>query len=169
MGDRDDDEVRHEFERAMADVEPIEPSRRQRVRKRRAAAPSGGPRAPEFELVRHARRVEGRRREVSEEELGRLKRGEIRPENRLDLHGMSEEAARQEVYRFVRQSRASGLSCIALVHGRGLRSPAGPVLKEGLPSWLTQLPLARFVRAFAAAPPELGGDGVTFVLLARSE
>lgn len=168
MDDRRSGDADDEFERAMADVEPIEPSRRKPVKKRRAPRRGDGRGAPEFELVRQAQRVEGRRREVDEEVLARLKRGEIRPQNRLDLHGMSEEAARQEVYRFVRQSRASGLECIALVHGRGLRSPAGPVLKQRLPVWLTQLPLARDVRAFGAAPQELGGDGVTLVLLVRS-
>ena len=41
----------------------------------------------------------------------------------------------------------------------------GTVLKEALPRWLTQLPLARAVGAYASAPRERGGDGVTLVLL----
>lgn len=168
MDDRRPEDERDEFERAMADVEPVGPARRQPVRRRRVSRPGGRGTGPEFELARRGERFEGRRSEVGEERLAALRRGEIRPENRLDLHGMSEEVARQEVYRFVRQSRASGLACVALVHGRGLRSPAGPVLKARLPTWITQLPLARDVLAFAAAPPRWGGDGVTLVLLASS-
>jgi DNA-nicking Smr family endonuclease len=79
---------------------------------------------------------------------------------------MSAEAARPRVFRFVRQSRASGLACVALVHGRGLRSPAGAVLKGEVPRWLTQLPLSLDVEAFASAPPGQGGDGVLLVRLA---
>lgn len=168
MADRDGD-GRDEFERAMEGVEPIAPDRRSAGRHRAARRP---PRrrqrqdeAPRFEVWREAKRVYGRREDLDEPRFEKLRRGAVSTGNRLDLHGMTEEVARAEVFRFVRQSNASGLEVIGLVHGRGLRSPAGPVLKEALPRWLTQLPLARLVRGFASAPPERGGDGVTLVLL----
>lgn len=89
----------------------------------------------------------------------------MRPANRLDLHGVTEEVAREMVFRFVRQARSSGLAAVAVVHGRGLRSPDGPVLKEALPRWLTELPLSRSVLAFGSSPAQQGGDGVTVILL----
>ena len=55
-----------------------------------------------------------------------------------------------------------------MVHGRGLHSPEGPVLKEALPGWLAAAPIGARVLAFATAGPEAGGAGASYVLLRRS-
>ncbi len=164
MSDRRDDD----FAAAMRDVRPLDESRRRSFRRRGRRLdrrPDRRP-APGFSIERAQSRTYGRREDTPEEVLDELRKGRPRPGNSLDLHGMTEEAARARVFRFVRQSRASGLACVALVHGRGLRSPAGAVLKRAVPEWLTQLPLARDVIAFSSAPPDRGGDGALWVLLA---
>lgn len=152
------------FESAMRGVERVgEPRRRSPVRtRRRSSLPVTGPR---FDYFEEASRCYGRRVDVASERLDELRAGKIAAANRLDLHGMSEEAARDGVFRFVRQASQSGLRCVAIVHGRGLRSPDGPVLKRALPRWLMQLPLSHWVAAFGSAPRDAGGDGVTLVLL----
>lgn len=155
------------FRRAMEGVRPLDEGRRRAVR--RSGGRAAAAEAPAFVVERQAACLYGRRAAASPALLDDLRAGRLEIGNRLDLHGMSEESARQRVFRFVRQSRASGLACVALVHGRGLRSPAGPVLKESVPMWLTQLPLAREVEAFGSSPREQGGDGVTLVLLAPRE
>lgn len=159
-----DDEARA-FESAMRGIEPLEPARRRSGVRRSRRTPSGESAPSRFTVSEEGLEHYGVREDVGIDLLGKLREGRIEPANRLDLHGMSEEAARDQVFRFLRQSVQSGLPCVALVHGRGLRSPDGPVLKRALPAWLTQLPVARLVRAFASAPRERGGDGVTFVLL----
>jgi DNA-nicking Smr family endonuclease len=161
-GDEDD----RVFENAMRGVEPLEPPRRRTPFRNRAHRSAPTPR-PRFDCFDEDSRRYGRREDVAASRLEELRSGQVEPANRLDLHGMSEEAARDRVFRFIRQSSESGLECVAIVHGRGLRSPDGPVLKRALPEWLTQLPLARLVGAFASAPRDRGGDGVTFVLLSR--
>jgi DNA-nicking Smr family endonuclease len=158
---RDDED----FERAMRDVLPLGEAPHRGFR-RRSPAPTGAVVAPVFIAASEGGSVWVRRESLSEETLAELRLGRPAPANRLDLHGMSAEAARPRVFRFVRQSRASGLACVALVHGRGLRSPAGAVLKGEVPRWLTQLPLSLDVEAFASAPPGQGGDGVLLVRLA---
>jgi DNA-nicking Smr family endonuclease len=152
------------FKGAMRDVEPLGETRR-RPPVRRKRSDSGGRASPHFEHLEEGSRRYGRRADVPSVRLEELRAGLVEPANTLDLHGMSEDAARERVFRFVRQASQSGLECVAIVHGRGLRSPDGPVLKGALPEWLTQLPLARVVGAFASAPRDRGGDGVTFVLL----
>lgn len=149
----------------MGDVRPLDEARRRSFRRRSDRASSSSKAAPTFDVQIEGSRIYGRRDGSPAAAIERLRAGRLKPENRLDLHGTTEAAARERVFRFVRQSRASGLGCIALVHGRGLRSPAGPVLKQSVPSWLTELPLAHEVDAFASAPRELGGDGVTLVVL----
>ena len=159
MGKRRGDD----FAKAMRDVQPMEEPRRRSFR-RRGRPVEAGP-SPAFVVERVESRLYARREDVPQEVLEELRLGRPRPGNSLDLHGMSEEAARSRVFRFVRQSRASGLACVALVHGRGLRSPAGAVLKQAVPQWLQQLPLAKNVAAYGPAPADRGGDGVTWVVL----
>ena len=152
-----------DFRQAMQGVRPIERARRRSFRRREA--PDSGAPLPRFHVERQESRFYGLKEGSPETLLEALCSGALKPANRLDLHGMSEAAARERVFRFVKQSRASGLTSIALIHGRGLRSPAGPVLKEALPGWLTQLPLAHEIAAFGSAPVGQGGDGVTLVVL----
>jgi DNA-nicking Smr family endonuclease len=56
---------------------------------------------------------------------------------------------------------------ILIIHGRGLSSPAGPVLKTKVIQWLTTGPWRRWVMAFASARLCDGGAGATYVLLRR--
>ena len=54
-----------------------------------------------------------------------------------------------------------------VIHGRGLKSSQGPVLKELLVRWLTTGSLSHLVLAFASARPCDGGTGALYVLLKR--
>jgi len=151
------------FEAAMRGIEPIGDSRR-RPRPTRKRSQSARP-SPEFEVTQEGSRIYGLRRGASASELEKLRQGDYSPQNRLDLHGMAADAAREQVFRFTRQAHRSGLRCVVIVHGRGLRSPAGAVLKDLVPQWLTQLPIAREVAVFASAPRDQGGDGALLLLL----
>lgn len=167
MSRRSGDRGGASFEQAMRGVEPMEETA-QRAREKTVVRKGVDPAsAYRFERAKEGLSHWGRRADVSETELEALRAGELVAANRLDLHGTIEEVARDRVFGFVRQSSQSGLRCVAVVHGRGLRSADGPVLKQAIPRWLTQLPLARIVGAYASAPRERGGDGVTLVLLRR--
>jgi DNA-nicking Smr family endonuclease len=99
----------------------------------------------------------------------RLKRGEYPVERRLDLHGLTREAARGAVERFLRDARQGGLRCVLLIHGRGRHSSAElPVLKEALAGWLADGRFGRQVLAFASARPADGGAGALYILLRRA-
>jgi DNA-nicking Smr family endonuclease len=102
----------------------------------------------------------GMRRDVA----GRLHKGEFSVQDYIDLHGLTEEEAEGECAAFIRLSVRKRLFCVKVIHGRGLRSPGGPVLKRALERWLRG-PLRKHVLAYATARDVDGGLGATYVLL----
>ncbi len=168
MGDADDG-TDDDLRRWLPGVEPLADRGRRvaprpRPPRRRAVPP---PRGVRFHVERAGEHVAARARGVDAAWLERLAAGEVPVERRLDLHRMSAEVARAAVEEAVLRASRAGLRCVLVIHGRGHRSPAGPVLKEALPGWLTAPPLAVRVAAFASAPARLGGPGATLVLLRR--
>ncbi len=97
----------------------------------------------------------------------RLHRGDFSIQDYIDLHGMTLSEAEAEIARFLRNSISKGLSCVKIIHGRGLRSPKGPVLKAALAKWL-QGKFKRYIIAYATARDKDGGLGATYVILNRN-
>ncbi|MBF0568972.1 MAG: Smr/MutS family protein [Nitrospirae bacterium] len=96
--------------------------------------------------------------------LNRLHRGEFSVQDFLDLHGFTLEEAEIVTGEFIVECVRRRLRCIKIIHGRGLRSPSGPVLKDALIKWLTGR-MRKHVRAFATARGCDGGLGAVYVLL----
>jgi len=95
--------------------------------------------------------------------LTRLRRGHWRVQDEIDLHQMTVKAASGSVRTFLQEAERDGLSCVKIIHGKGLRSgPAGPRLKQMTARILTRRDR---VVAFASAPPHDGGTGAVYVLL----
>jgi DNA-nicking Smr family endonuclease len=96
--------------------------------------------------------------------LRRLGRGEFSTRAEIDLHGLTVAAAQAALSRFLNECRARGVLCVRIIHGKGLNSPEGPVLKR-----LTDRVLRHRgdVIAFRAARPNDGGGGAAIVLLKR--
>lgn len=95
--------------------------------------------------------------------LRQLKRGELRPEAQLDLHGHTIAEAASLLSTFLDEAQTAGLRCICIVHGKGHRSTEGrPVLKTQINQWLRDTPA---VLAFSSAQPKDGGMGALYVLL----
>ncbi|HBZ70973.1 MAG TPA: DNA mismatch repair protein MutS [Deltaproteobacteria bacterium] len=121
-----------------------------------------------FQIVTSGERVEGVAVGVDRAWLRRLRAGDVRVESRVDLHGLNARSAHVAVRRALERAHADGRRCVLVVHGRGLHSPEGPVLRAFLLRWLTESRVAPIVMAFASARPRDGGDGATYVLLRRS-
>ncbi len=104
-----------------------------------------------------------RRPGVREQTLRQLRRGRYPVEDELDLHGLSQSAARDYLADFIAASRNAGLRCVRIVHGKGYRSGArGPVLKIAVNTWLRR---HTDVLAFTSARAIDGGTGAVYVLL----
>ncbi|RUM89358.1 MAG: DNA mismatch repair protein MutS [Thermodesulfatator sp.] len=111
--------------------------------------------------------MEGRAPGVTRELLRRLREGRIAWSRVLDLHGLTVAEAEVVFHRFLRECLFRGDRCVLIIHGRGLSSPRGPVLKEKVRFWLERGPLRRHVLAYTTARPCDGGPGATYVLLSR--
>jgi len=157
-----------EFQKAMSDARRIEereklasrPKTLRRRKRRDDDAPGAG-----FEIDRLGERHEGIAPGVDRKQLLRLRTGEFKPDERLDLHGMDAVTARRRVHDAVNRTRQGGGRCVLVIHGRGNRSEGGPVLKEALLEWLAEPPAAGQVLAFSSATGGHGGVGATYLLL----
>jgi len=109
--------------------------------------------------------IEGTGHRVPPVALERLHRGDYAIQAHIDLHGLDVESARSAFEGFLKQSISCGKRAVLIVHGRGLSSPAEPVLKTNLYRWLTCGPWRKWVLAFTSARLCDGGAGATYVLL----
>ena len=94
----------------------------------------------------------------------KLHEGRFSVQDCLDLHDMTVEEAEGEVAYFIKDSLIKGHHCIKIIHGRGLRSPKGPVLKNSLLKWLSGR-YRKFIIAFVTARQCDGGLGALYILL----
>ncbi len=93
-----------------------------------------------------------------------LREGRVSVKDCLDLHGLTVEEAEEAVAFFFRESLRKGYKCLKIIHGRGLRSPRGPVLKGTLIKSLSGRYRKRVI-AFVTARQCDGGLGALYVLL----
>lgn len=98
---------------------------------------------------------------VSHFELKKLRRGDYSPELFLDLHGLTQLQAKQELGALIAACRREHLFCACVMHGHGKH-----ILKQQTPLWLAQHP---HVMAFHQAPKEYGGDAALLVLIESEE
>lgn len=106
-----------------------------------------------------------RRNEVPEKVLKNLRRGQYSVGGELDLHQLRAHEAERWLREFLAQSRAQGVACVRIIHGKGLRAAeGGSVLKALVDRLLRQ---RADVLAFASAPEAMGGTGAVLALLAR--
>lgn len=106
--------------------------------------------------------------------FGRLKRGKLVPESRLDLHGMTLDQAHPELIRFVLTCQTRGLRLVLVITGKGQREdPYDPmphrrgVLKRQVPLWLKQAPVSQAVMQVSEAHIRHGGGGAYYVYLRK--
>jgi len=100
--------------------------------------------------------------------IEKLKNGEFSVQKTLDLHGLSIDSARESFEGFISNSIKSGLNCVKVVHGRGLKSKNVPVLKEKLKVWIIRAMNRKWVMAFSSARMCDGGPGATYILLKKN-
>jgi len=95
--------------------------------------------------------------------MRRLRRGLYPIDEELDLHGLTQIAARERLAEFLERGRDAGARCVRIIHGKGYRSGArGPVLKTAVNLWLRR---HSDVMAFVSARTIDGGTGAVYVLL----
>lgn len=161
------------FREAVRDVKPLD-SRTPPSRPRRPGKRPSAPRRPASTGTSSSRlaaplesgdSLRFARAGASRTLVRELRRGRLRPQAVLDLHGLPAARAERELRDFLTEAVAHGATCVRIVHGKGLHSGIeGPVLKN-----LVDATLRAFaqVRAFASAREADGGVGAVNVLLER--
>lgn len=99
----------------------------------------------------------------------KLKQGRYEAEARLNLHRVSVEKARTELFEFIKQAESYGLRTVIVVHGKGENGrdrQQSSIIKGCIAHWLRQLEV---VQAYHSARPQHGGTGAVYVLLRKSE
>jgi len=93
-----------------------------------------------------------------------LHRGKFAVQDSIDLHGLVLDEAENALRDFLAEAKLRGYRCIKIIHGRGLRSPKGPVLKNAVVSFLSFC-YRKHVIGFTSARRIDGGLGAIYVLL----
>ncbi|WP_127956946.1 endonuclease SmrB [Serratia microhaemolytica] len=101
------------------------------------------------------------RADYSHYELKKLRRGDYQPELFLDLHGLTQLQAKQELGALLAACKREHVHCACVMHGHGKH-----VLKQQTPLWLAQHP---DVLAFHQAPKQWGGSAALLILVELSE
>ncbi len=106
--------------------------------------------------------------------FGKLKRGKMRPEGRIDLHGMTLDRAHPALTKFILGSHAKGRRLVLVITGKGkMRDEGGPipvrhgVLRHQVPQWLSMPPLSSAVLQVSQTHISHGGGGAYYVYLRR--
>lgn len=106
----------------------------------------------------------------------RVRRGRLRPERAIDLHGMTQVAARVALTSFLEKAQADRCRCVLVVTGKGApraetalfdaRPPRG-IIRRRFIEWLDEEPLRSIIARAAPAAPKDGGAGAFYVFLKR--
>ena len=106
---------------------------------------------------------------------GKMKKGRLVPEARIDLHGMTIAQAHPALTRFILDAATREARLVLVITGKGKTRPdPGPiperlgVLRHQVPHWLNTLPLKPHVLQIAEAHLKHGGQGAYYVYLRRS-
>ncbi|MGP2424842.1 endonuclease SmrB [Yersinia sp. 2538 StPb PI] len=94
-------------------------------------------------------------------EVKKLQRGDYSPDMFLDLHGLTQKQAKQELGALIAACKREHVHCACVMHGHGKH-----VLKQQTPLWLAQHP---DVLAFHQAPKDWGGTAALLVLIELEE
>lgn len=107
----------------------------------------------------------------------KLKRGQIAPGARIDLHGMTESRAHDALLAFLIRAQKRGLRLVLVITGVGnpgraedaewTRAAHG-VLKTMVPRWLKEKEFAALIMGSGPAHRRHGGDGALYVYLRKA-
>ncbi|MGQ0526579.1 MAG: Smr/MutS family protein [Alphaproteobacteria bacterium] len=105
----------------------------------------------------------------------RLRKGQTRPEARIDLHGYRLAEAEEALCAFIVRAYAGKKRCVLVITGKGHAEAGAKLWYEGasgsiralVPGWLAAPGLKDMILKTHPAQPKDGGDGALYVLLRR--
>ena len=105
---------------------------------------------------------------ISASQAEKLKKGKIRPERTIDLHGFTQFRAHSYINDEIIKCYKNNIRSILIITGKKFgKMGAEGVLKKEVPKWLNLSPLKEVVLMTSWATPRDGGEGALYVLLRR--
>jgi DNA-nicking Smr family endonuclease len=101
--------------------------------------------------------------------MTRIGRGAIEIDGRIDLHGMTQQAAHHRLIDYLRGAQSSGAKLVLVITGKG-RDEGGEgrgVLRRVVPQWLSSAELRPVIVGFDEAGRAHGGSGALYVRIRR--
>lgn len=110
----------------------------------------------------------------------RLRRGKLKIEATLDLHGLTQDEAHAALQSFIKAQHGRGARCLLVITGKGRKrranseddphwlAPRSGVLRERVPVWLQDNVLKPYILKAVPAQPRDGGGGALYVYLRRN-
>lgn len=104
----------------------------------------------------------------------KMVRGQLRPEARIDLHGMTLAQAHPALIGFLLTCNSRGHRLVLVITGKGRSSDVGPLptrpgaLRHYVPQWLRMPPISTMVLQIRPAHLRHGGEGAYYVYLRRA-
>jgi DNA-nicking Smr family endonuclease len=95
----------------------------------------------------------------------RLTRGQGAIAARIDLHGLTQDAAQAALTAFLRRAVDNGWRAILVITGKGVGGDG--ILKRRVPDWLAAPPLRDHIAGVSEAHRRHGGEGALYVALKR--
>jgi DNA-nicking Smr family endonuclease len=183
------DEERALWEAVARTTQPLEP-RSKVTRKKAVAAVPVAPEPPAEQRVPYASKPSAKtvaavppsaraaatpRRPPQPEPIdrrttGRVARGTIGLDGRLDLHGFTQDEAYRRLLGFLTQVQHRGGSMVLVITGKGSDTgrPERGILRRVVPQWLGSAPFRPLVSAYDDAHRLHGGGGALYVRIRKA-
>ena len=107
--------------------------------------------------------------------LKKIKKGKLKIESKLDLHGFTLEESKKKVAGFILRNYKFNKRLLLIITGKGHRLSVSQgwrgigKLKENVPIWLESIQLSKYILWSDSAGPENGGEGAIMVYLKKSK
>ncbi len=110
---------------------------------------------------------------------GRLRKGTLEPDAKLDLHGLTESAAHRALLLFLKGAQQRRMKLVLVVTGKGkpvkpdapfdmgLHERSRGVLNAAVPRWLNEPGFAGLIAGTRGAHRRHGGEGALYVYLRK--
>jgi len=105
--------------------------------------------------------------------LKKIKKGKLKIESKLDLHGFTIEESKEKVVNFILRNYQRKKRMLLLITGKGKRLSVAEgwrgtgKLKKNVPIWLNSVQLSKYILWFDSANHENGGEGALMIYLKK--
>ena len=107
--------------------------------------------------------------------LRKIKRGKLKIQSKLDLHGFTVEESKEKVAEFILKNYEYKKRLLLIITGKGKKLDVSEgwkgtgKLKKNVPIWLRSVQLSKYILWFDSASPENGGEGALMIYLKKSK